>query len=59
MSPQSENLKSRLNLLRSVVEWYAAGNTDEGALAQSVLETEKEQQRRQDVKESDADNSGS
>ena len=55
----TENLQSRLNLLRSVVEWYAAGNTDEGTLAKSVLETEKEQQRRQDVQKGNIGDSGS
>ncbi len=48
---QIDSLKSRLNLLRSVVEWYAGGQTDEGALAQSVLKTEKEQRRRQEPKQ--------
>lgn len=44
------NLISRLKLFKDMAEFYAGGNTDEGALARSVLKTEAVQQKRANKK---------
>lgn len=41
-----ENLKSRIELLVSTLEWYANGGSDAGSLARNTLKTEVEQKRR-------------